>query len=290
MHIKKLFALFLPLLLLLSLCACDSFSQEPPTPQNDDLVVQQDNTAELFNAAVDKLNAAGSYRMTGTISSIAEILRGEGTISSDDIDLDPPTIVSYNFDCAYSDGKMLLDCPTGSYPHSTYFDGEIYYHSTNISGKDVKYFTPDPSFEDYPAAMYLKNINAEMVFSPAATQTEAGETQLSFEIPFAFYKSEALVDLLGILVDETHSSQYISVKATLDSEGYFTSVYMSFSTVTQFGDESISQELLVSLRFSDYASTQVTPPADLAVYEDWSEEPAPSSTAPMVELTPEDLE
>lgn len=291
MHLKKLFALFLSFLLLLSLCACEKSPDEIPLPENDNLVIQQDTAAELFNAAVDKLISIGNYRMTGSISSIAEIHRGESTKTSDDIDLDPPTVVVTNFDCAYDMGKMTLDCPDGTFPHSTYFDGSNYYHIATYSGVKSKFFTPDPSFEDHDAAKYLKRVNAEMIFSPGIVENGDGTTQISFTIPFAFYKSEALIDWLGIVVDEGHESEYVSVKATLDSDGNFAAAYLSFATLTQFGDEVIDQELLVSLRFSDFGSTQIVVPADLAEYEDWTEEEyIPESTAPMESLSPEDLQ
>lgn len=289
MPIKKLFALFLSLLLLVSLCACRS-SKTPEPPKNDEIVVQQDSISELWNGAVAKLNAAGSYRMSGTVSSIAEMIYGESAALSDDIDLEPPTVVTSTIDCAYENGKMLYEA-SGTHPHRTYFDGKNYYHDTVISSNPVMYFTPDPSFEIYEAALYLKSINAEMIFTPDVIRGNDGQTQISFTMPFALYKSEALQGWLGIVVDESHEAENISVKATLDSEGNFISAYMSYSTVTQFGDETIGQELLVSLRLSDYGSTQVIAPADLAEYEDWSEEDdVPVSTAPFVELTPEDLQ
>lgn len=289
MHLKKLFALSLSLLLLMSLCACRD-SKTPDPPKNDEIVVQQDSISDLWNTAVDKLNAAGSYRMSGSVSSIAEMIYGDSAALSDDIDLEPPTVVTAALECAYENGKMLYDV-SGTHPHSTYFDGTNYYHNTVISGNPVKYFTPDPSFEIYDAALYLKSINAEMIFTPEIIRRENGETQISFTMPFALYKSEALQGWLGIVVDESHEAENISVKATLDSDGNFISAYMSYSTVTQFGDETIGQELLVSLRLTDYGSTQVVAPADLTEYEDWSEEyDVPVSTAPFVELTPEDLQ
>ena len=289
MHQKKLFALFLILSLLLSLCACRSGSKDPELPKNDDLVVQQDSLSELWNTAVDKLNAAGSYRMTGTITSVAEMIYGDRAALSDDIDLEPPTVVTATIDCAYENGKMLYNV-SGTHPHRTYFDGTNYYHDAVIGGNPVKYFVAIPSFSVYDAARYLSSVNAEMIFNPNVIEGENGERQISFTMPFALYKSEALQGWLGIVVDENHEAQDISVKATLDSEGNFISAYMSYSTVTQFGDESIGQELLVSLRLNDYGSTQVEAPADLAEYEDWSEDDVPESTAPFVEHDPEDVQ
>ena len=289
MHLKKLFALFLSVLWLLSLCACRGDPEGPKLPENDDLVIRQDSISELWNAAVDKLNTAGSYRMSGTISSVAEMIYGESAALSDDIDLEPPTVVTSTIDCAYENGKMLYEA-SGTHPHRTYFDGKNYYHDAVIGGNPVKYFVSTSSFSVYDAALYLKHINAEMIFTPNVIESENGEKQISFTMPFALYKSEALQGWLGIVVDETHEAQDISVKATLDSNGNFISAYMSYSTVTQFGDESIGQELLVSLRLTDYGSTQVEAPADLAEYNDWTEEDVPESTAPFVEHDPEDVQ
>ena len=59
--------------------------------------------------------------------------------------------------------------------------------------------------------------------------------------------------------------------------------------VACFSDESISQNISASMMLTNYNQAEVVIPADLAEYEDWTEDVGTEPTEPIGELTPEDL-
>ena len=280
MSYKKLLLLLLAMLILLSFCACRQSGASDP-PQDSDSVASQEAAAALFNAAVDKLNAAGSYTMTGNVTSAAEMQRAEGEAGE--------LVTVYTpLNCTYQDGKMLMISENGSNPHTTYFDGTHYYISVLFGEERLRYFVSTNDYTDYDAAKYLKQVDAEAIFHPSLTDNAAGGKDVSFQIPFALYDSEALRGWLGEITDDTLASRKLQITAAIDKDGYPTAVFFSFSTTTQFSDDKIQQELAVSFDLSDFSSTVVSAPADLETYEDWTISEAPTDES-SPELTPEDM-
>ncbi len=275
MRLKQVLASILAGACALTLCACGT--REVPPPTQNEYVVTQDTISELFNSAVQKLNEADSYTMTGSVTSVAEIAASEVL-----------TTVRVPLECRYQEGKMFFDSDNSNDPHTLYFDGEIYYYCIEDTNSTIKYFGTANDHNDYSAADYLLPIDAEIVLNPSLSVNDDGTQELSFSIPFAIYESPALIGWLGFVVDESHAANLLNVFATVDADGYFTAFSFSFVNDTDFGD-LIHQEIAVGMTLSNYNSTVITAPSDIQAYEDWTDPDVPESTHGMEEIPPEDL-
>jgi len=279
MQFKKILTSLLAGACVFSLSACGN-DPEPPPSESNVFYESQETIAELFNAAIDKLNDVGSYKMVGSLVSVAEVLSsGEMTNSMIPID------------CTYQDGSFTIDSLEANIdPHSTYFDGERYYYTLHMNGNTINCFSTANDHVDYAADGYLRKIDAEILFNPQIIELENGSKDISFDMPFAIYDSPAMIDHLGTVVDDEHQAKSMSVSANIDSDGYLTHFIISFINDTAFGDDSIHQEIVANMELSDYATAVITPPDNLDTYEDWSEDIPEMSTEGMGEHSPEDVE
>lgn len=261
------------------LCGC---SHSAGAPKDTPIVVTGEELTSLFNAAVEKLAAAESYRMIGNVTSTAEVISADG--SGEVVTLHSPVLTTVE------NGSFLNSSDGGDMPHTTYFDGTQYYLTLPADGEDIHYRTDSNDYCDFPATAYLKTVNAEAVFQPSVIPAEGGGNMLTFDIPCALYDSEAVYGWLGSFLDEMHAAQELHISVSINPDGYPTSLYLFFSTVTPLGDDSIRQELAAGLNFYDFDSASLMPPSDLAVYEDWSESDPTADSAGFVEIPPEDLD
>ncbi len=278
MRFKKLIASLLIGTCAFACCACGS-DDDSQLPEPNAYYESQERVAEIFNAALDKLHTLDSYRMKGSIASVAEIPSSEEITSA----VTP-------VDCVYQDGKFTIDSAEANVdPHETYFDGERYYFISYLFDPPDKYFVTTNDHTDYLATDFLMEIYAEMVYNPSVIAQADGSQFLSFDIPFSVYESPALREILGIVVDDSHNANLLSFSATVDADGSFTQFTVSFVNDTYLGDELIHQEIAVNMELSDFSTAVLTPPSDLDTYEDWSEELPEDETVPIGSLSPEDL-
>lgn len=274
---KILPLIFAAVLLTAALCGC----AEKAAPQTTTLnaVTAEEELAERFNAALALLENVGSYAVRGSVISSAEVIPADGSSGES-------AILNVPFEMAVSADSFSVRSESGDLPHSTYFDGEHYYVS--VEDIDLRYRSKMNDYYDYPATAYFCPINAEAVFSPAITE-ENGRTELRFRIPFGLYASEALAAWLGDLIDETCASSDIQAALTVASDGLPEKLYLFFSTVTDFSGDSIRQELVVDLTFSEPSTAIVTPPDSLEAYTDRTEA-QPGTSEDFLEIPPEDLQ
>lgn len=267
------------LLVLALLCLIGCTAQ---TPQDTPLTTSAEEVAERLNAAVEMLAAAESYRIFGNVTSTAEVIPA-GSSSGEVVTLRTPLLTAVRGEefSTVSDG--------GDLPHSAYFDGENYYIDLGEGETALHYRTSGNDYCDYPATAYLKAVNAEAVFDPTVTQAEGGGCMLTFDIPCALYDSEAVYGWLGEYLDEAHAAQTLHLSLSIDAEGYPTALYLFFSTQTQLGDDTIRQELAVSLSLYDFGEAVPTPPDDLSVYENWDTSVPTDDEQGFAEIPPEDL-
>ena len=280
MQLKKILAPFLAGVCALSLCACDP-NDEPTLPEPHEFYAVQDKVADLFNSAIDKLTDSDSYSMAGSFASTAEVL-SSGELTS--------AVTPVN--CAYQSGKFLIDASEANVdPRITYFDGERYYYSLMMFGNEpVRCFSNKNDHVDFVAADYLTKVDSEILFDPGFIENEDGTVELSFDIPFTLYNSPAMIGHLGMIVDETHQANPLSVQASLDQNGYLTAFVISFVNDTTFGDDAIHQEIVANMELSDYNCTVLTAPKDLDTYEDWTEDMPQVPTEGIGDHTPEDMQ
>ena len=279
MQLKKLLAPFVAGVCALSLCACGADS-EPTLPEPNDFYEVQDTVADLFNTAIDRLNAASSYKMTGSIASTAEV------ISSAEL-----TSAVTPIDCTYQNGSFFIDAVEANVdPRTTYFDGERYYYTLYFLDDPISGFSTANDHMDFVAADYLIPVDSEILYNPHLTQNDDGSSDISFDIPFTVYESPAMIGHLGIVVDETHQANPMSVSASIDADGYMTKFIISFVNDTAFGDDSIHQEIVVGMTLQSYDTAVLTPPTNLDSYEDWTEDVPEVSSEGVGDHSPEDMQ
>ncbi len=267
---KKILAAVLCVLLLLTVTACgdgipdgeEQISLVPiPTAEQKEYSVE--DMVSIYNAAVQKVLDAQSYHMTGSVNSTAVM----GDVMA--------TVVT-SIDCSYqvADGKpvMLMNAVMHSdgeeTPHTTYFaDGKYYY-----SVYDLKYYTSSNDYTDYSANDYLRLIDVYAVQRWDITDEMDGGMTIEFTAPFGSYNSEAVAGWLGGFVNENLDIQFLDLKVKLTAAGEVENFYMSFSTNVDFVGDPIEQVIVLNLSMEDYNATTVTAPADLAEYEDWSQD------------------
>ena len=275
MRIQKLFATLLIGASLLSFSACSEDTPAPPPPEDDPFVVLQDTVADLYNEGVKKITNAASYTMTGSYVSAAEVLSSAELTSN-----------LTKVEMTVANGTFFVDSMASNIdPHTTYFDGTRYY----FSDKTDKYFTTTNDRNDFTAVEYLPLIHSEIIKDPQLTENPDGSKLISFRIPFNIYQSSGIGGLFGITFDENYAAADIRVTIMLDAGGYITEFLLSFDNMTDFSDESISQNISASMMLTNYNQAEVVIPADLAEYEDWTEDVGTEPTEPIGELTPEDL-
>lgn len=277
MKMKK-FSTFFLAAAILTACLCGCAGEAPPPTATDAAVTPAEALAERFNAALALLESAESYAVRGSVISSAEVTTADGSGES--------ATLSVPLDAAVADGAFTLRSEGGDLPHATYFDGEHYYVS--VENLDLRYRSTENDYYDFPATAYFCPLNAEAVFSPEVAEVD-GKTELRFRIPFGLYGSKALSAWLGDLIDETCASRDIQVVLTLAADGLPEALYLFFSTETDLSGDSIRQELVVDLTFSDFSAAGVTPPSDLTAYADRAEAD-PTGTEDFLEIPPEDLE
>lgn len=242
---------------------------ESPTP-TDPIPEITEPTKEgvslTFNQAVQLFEALGNYTMTGSVSSTSVI----GDISS--------TVVT-SIDCQYekkSDGTvhMVMDSDqhlnNTIFAHTTYYTAapneEPYYY---IDALDTQYFVRTNDFQDYDASAYLKQVdeskieNLEVIYLAAENQLQFG-----FEIPYGHYPSEALAGILGAFVDDTLAAQPVRIKAVINNDGSLASLFINVQNTTPFGEDTVEQEIVASLTFTNCGITTVAVPSGLDAYED----------------------
>lgn len=278
MQFKRFVSAFLAGVCAVGLCACDS-DDKPKPPTENPYYATQEQIADLFNEGVDKLSEAESYRMVGSIASVAEVQSSaELTTSVTPID----GIVEGN--------RFYIDAfESNINPHRTYFDGELYYNHVDIRGSEVKYFTNGNDNADFTATEYLMKANAEIIVNPRLETLEDGSRSLNFAVPFAVYESPALIEVLGVIVDDSVRANLLSLNVVLDANGYIKQVMISFVNDVELIEEQIHQEIVLTFELSEYGTARISVPTDLDTYQNWIEELPPETTAPMVEIPPEDL-
>lgn len=271
---KKILAAFMIGASLLSLCAC---KEDPPPPpaEDDPFVVLQDTVADLYNTGVEKLRSAQSYTMTGSYVSTAEVLSSKELTSN------------YTpMEMSVANGQFYVDS-WGSQidPHRTYFDGTRYYFEDETD----KYYTLSNDRDDYTATDFLPTVFSEIITSPKLVEDADGTKHIFFKMAFNIYQSVGLSELYGISFDDAFAAADVQVTVDFDANGYITSFLLSFDNRTMLSDDEISQSVTVSMTITNYNSAEVVPPADLDVYEDWTEDIGTDPTEPIGELTDEDL-
>lgn len=289
MKAKKILAAFLSLLLLVALTACGN-GEQPETVQTLPTIetapqkeYTTDEAVTMFNAAVNKIEQAQSYTMTGSVNSTA--VMGE-TLTS----------VVTSIDCGYQivDGEpvMLMDSVMNNggtaTPHLTYFaDGKYYFNAYGL-----KYFTESNDYTDFVADDYLEKIDKQYVSDLNVTDNLDGSKTLEFNYPYGQYNSAALSGWLGGFVSETVGGDMVFLKVELDADNSISSFYMTFTTSIDFSDSTIEQIIVLNLMLSDYNATTVTAPADLDTYEDWTvdENATTDETEGVGMLPPEDVD
>ena len=278
MHLTKIFAGFLAGASLLALSAC-SEDPIPPPPTSSPFVALQDNVANAFNDAVAKLTSAQSYTMTGSLTSAAELTEENESTGELTSQLCP-------IEFTYADGMMYLDATDSNIdPHITYFDGERYYCNDFAN----KYYTYTNDHVDYGADGYLLPINSEAVMDPVYLENQDGTKTVSFEMPFNIYQSPALQNWIGVVFDNEYGARNVRVEVSIDTNGYITSFILSYLNKTSFDEDTVHQEVAVKMMLTNYNTAEITPPSDLSVYEDWSEDYVPVETESIDGLTPEDF-
>lgn len=257
--IKVIFAGLLCLAVLFS-TGCNRDSVKPIDPPEDTLT---EDVALMFNNAVQHLEDAESYTMTGSVSSssvMGEVL----------------TSVVNSIHCTYEikDGAGVMLMQTEQrydgkvFPHSTYVaDGKYY-----ISAADSNYVVSTNDFDDYDALSYAKRIEDTAISNCQILSNADGKSQqLRFEIPYGVYYSEALDGWFGALVDDSLLQRPVTVRADIDENGKLILLYISVENSTDFDGTDIEQSVVLSLSFSGYDATQVAAPENLADYEDRTE-------------------
>lgn len=263
---KKILAMVLCVMLLLSLCACSSGSPDGedfslvPIPTAEQKEYSMEDMLSAYNAAVQKILDAESYHLTGSVNSTAVM----GEVMA--------TVVT-SVDCKYQviDGKPVVLMNSVEHsdgqetPHQTYIsDGKYHFDAYGI-----KYFTDSNDYNDYIAQDYLKIMDASAVQEWDIIDELDGGMTIQLRVLFGEYGSDALYGWLGGLVNENLDIQLLDVKVKLSAAGEVEDYYMSFSSTVDFGGDPIDQVIVLSLGLSDYNATTVTAPADLADYEDW---------------------
>jgi len=253
---KKFIAGIVSAACLFSLNACGEDSAKL-TPDAED--VPKQNTAQIYNDAVEKLLAAGSYTMTGSVNS--------SSVMGDVV-----TSVVTSIDCRYAKEEngsavMLMNSEQhydGSvFPHTTYFAEDKYY----ISALDSNYIVTTNDFGDYDAAMFIKKVEDTAISNYNVQSADDGTGyQVRFEIPFGIYASEALDGLIGMFADDTLLQQPVTVRALIDDAGLLTSIYVDVENSTTFDEEQIMQSITLSLQLSEYDKTTVAAPEGLVDY------------------------
>ncbi len=275
---KRILSLILAAVLLtVALCGCTE--EDTPQTTTRNAATAEEEMAERFNAALALLENVGSYAVRGSVISSAEVIPADGSYGE-------AATLNVPFEMTVSADSFSLRSEGGDLPHSTYFDGEHYYVS--VDELDLRYRSEKNDYYDYSAEGYFCAINAEAVFSPEITE-ENGKTELRFRIPFGLYGSEALSAWLGDLIDETCALSNIQAVLTVASDGLPEKLYLFFTTVTDFSGDSIRQELVVDLTFSDFSVASVTPPDSMDGYTDRTEA-EPGTSEDFLEIPPEDLQ
>ena len=263
---KKILAMVLCVMLLLSLCACGGGAPDGedfslvPIPTAEQKEYSMEDMLSAYNAAVQKILDAESYHLTGSVNSTAVM----GDVMA--------TVVT-SVDCKYQviDGKPVVLMNSVEHsdgqetPHQTYIaDGKYHFDAYGI-----KYFTDSNDYNDYIAQDYLKIMDAPAVQEWDIIDELDGGMTIQLRVLFGEYGSDALYGWLGGLVNENLDIQLLDVKVKLSAAGEVEDYYMSFSSTVDFGGDPIDQVIVLSLGLSGYNATTVTAPADLADYEDW---------------------
>lgn len=233
-------------------------SQKAPTQP-----VERENSAKLYNEAVEKLLQAQSYTMVGSVNSssvMGEVL----------------TSVVTSVDCKYAAREesyvMRMEAMQRydglEFAHSTYYaDGKYYYDTLG-----TKYIKTENDLGDFAAADYAMLVEDSALTNYTIQQTHDGEQQVRFEIPYGIFYSDALDYWLGDFMGEDVRQRLVVVRATIDADGFLTGLYIDVENETSFTDEPVLQTVTISLKFSGYNETQVTAPTDLDAYEDQTQE------------------
>ncbi len=272
MNMKKIVAMVMCLVLLLSLAACKGKNKEQPTDLVQGLppietAPQKDYTADqirdMYNAAIDKIAKAESYHMSGSTNSTsvyAEMLSS--------------VVNSYDVKYANTDGKVqvLFDSRLNSdgsdLSHSTYYDGEHFY----FSALGLKYYKDTNDYQDFHAMDYLVSLGNDVELKEFRAMDQLdGSVEISFSVPMGQYMSDAVLTLVGF-TSETFKEDPVHISFNLDAEGTMTYFYISFNSSHIFLEEQTEQTIIVSMSMDGYNETKVEKPADLSSYEYFAEE------------------
>ena len=263
---KKILAMVLCVMLLLSLSACSGGAPDGedfslvPIPTAEQKEYSMEDMLSAYNAAVQKILDAESYHLTGSVNSTAVM----GEVMA--------TVVT-SVDCKYQviDGKPVVSMNSVEHsdgqetPHQTYIaDGKYHFDAYGI-----KYFTDSNDYNDYIAQDYLKIMDAPAVQEWDIIDELDGGMTIQLRVLFGEYGSDALYGWLGGLVNENLDIQLLDVKVKLSAAGEVEDFYMSFSSSVDFGGDPIDQVVVLSMLMDDYNATTVTAPTDLDVYENW---------------------
>lgn len=239
-----------------------------------------------FNNAVSGFNALHSYTMTGSVSSSSTM--GDITttvVTSVDCKFEKLGETAHAlFVSSQSLNGRLMD-------HSTYYtmadDGTTLYYIDTVG---IKYLVNTNDFEDYDASMYLMPVEDTAITGLEITpMPESNSTQIRFQIPCGIYASKALSGLFGALTDDALLQAPLTIRVVLDPQGLPESIYMTADNETTFADDTILQNVTVSLNFSAFNETLVDPPSDLDTYEDRTYEGSQDEAHTGI-LSPEDVD
>ena len=272
---RKILAAFIAGVCALSFSACSEDPPPPLPPEDDPFIVLQDTVADLYNTGVNKILSAKSYTMTGSYTSAAEVVPSAELTSN-----------NTRVEMTVADGTFFVDSTVSAIdPHSTYFDGTRYY----FSDKTDKYFTTTNDRNDYRADAYLPLIHSEIVKNPQVKENPDGTKEVTFQMAFNIYQSDAIAGLFGVTFDDNYAAADVRVNVTLDANGFITEFVISFINTTSLGDDGITQDISARMEITNYNCSEVVIPIDLDEYEDWTEDIGTEPTEPIGELTPEDL-
>lgn len=287
MNFKKLACLALGLTFLFSMTACKSRTKTPDTTMQTlppiETAVQKEYTVEeilsMYNGAIEKISAANSYYMSGSTNSTSVY---GGILSS--------TVNPYNVKYQVVDGTAVaffnsgLNADGSDIAHTTFFNGEYFYYDY----ADLRYYKDTNDYQDYVATDWLMPIaDVELQELDVMDQLD-GSVDISFALPMGDYMSYAVLDLVGFN-SETFEQDLVHLSFNIDSEGYMTYFYISYTSSQIFMDEETEQTVVAAMAIEGYDSTTVEIPTDLDVYENFIEDHTDEEYGDVGVLSPEDV-
>ncbi len=287
MKMKKIIALFLCTVLLLSLGACKrtkevevttpSFKPIETAPQKE--YTDQD-IKDIYNTAVQKIIDSKSYHMNGSYSSTSVYGEMMATVVST---VDLTYEVRETGPVGYFD--VMLNREGNEMPHTTYHDHEHYY----FYAYDWKYYTNTNDYTDYYAQDFLKLLGDVEIKNADTMDQMDGSLELTFDVRMGDYDSTGILGIIGDFTSETVADDILSISVTIDENGVLTYFYMSFNSQVMVLDESAEQTIVLSMSMDGYDTVTVTTP-NLEEYENNVVEQEEHEHDQVGILSPEDVD